>query len=37
VLIGKIKIDAACMLSDADADYPFGSIKLRTRLKQIER
>jgi hypothetical protein len=37
VLIGKIKIDAARMLSDADADHPLGSIKLRARLKQIER
>ena len=27
----------ACMLSDADADRPLGSIKLRARLKQIER
>jgi hypothetical protein len=37
VLIGKIEIDAARMLSNADADCPFGSIKLRARLKQIER
>ena len=37
VLIGKIQIEAARMLSDADADHPLGSIKLRARLKQIER
>jgi hypothetical protein len=37
VLIGKIKIDAARMLSDADADHSLRSIKLRARLKQIER
>ena len=33
VLIGEIKIDAARMLRDADADHPLGSIKLRARLK----
>ena len=37
VLIGKIKIEAAHMLSDADIDRPLGTIKLRARFEQIER
>jgi len=37
VLIGKIKIEAARMPSDADTDGSLGSIKLRACLKQIER
>ena len=37
MLIGKIKIQPAGMLSDTDVDAPLGRIKLRARLKQIER
>src|SRR6516225_10231472 len=37
MLIGKIKIEAIGMLSDADIDRPLGSIKLRARFEQIER
>jgi hypothetical protein len=37
MLIGKIKIEAAGMLSEADIDRPFGSIKLRVCFEQIER
>ena len=37
MLIGKIKIEAAGMLSDADIDRPLGSIKLCARFEQIER
>ena len=37
MLIGKIEIEAAGMLSDANTDRVFGGIKLRARLKQIER
>jgi hypothetical protein len=32
-LVGKIKIEAAGMLSDADVDYPLGAIKLRARFE----
>jgi len=37
MLISKIKIEAAGMLSDADTDRPLGSIKLRARFEEIER
>jgi hypothetical protein len=32
-LVGKIKIEAAGMLSDADMDRPLESIKLRARFE----
>jgi hypothetical protein len=35
MLIGKIKIKATGMLSEADIDRPLGSIKLCTRFEQI--
>ena len=37
MLIGKIKIEAAIMLSNADIDRALGSIKLRAGFEQIER
>ena len=37
MLIGKIKIEAAGMLGNADIDRPLGSIKLRARFQEIER
>jgi len=37
MFIGKIKIEAAVMLSDADIDRALGSIKLRAGFEQIER
>jgi hypothetical protein len=37
MLIGKIKIEPAGMLGDADTDRLLGSIKLRARFEQIER
>ena len=37
MLVGKIKIEPAGMLSDADTDRPLGTIKLRARFEQIER
>src|SRR6516165_1780000 len=37
MLIGKVKIETAGMLSDADIDRPFGAIKLRACFEQIER
>jgi hypothetical protein len=37
MLVGKIEIDPARMLSNAHADPPLRSIKLRARFEQIER
>jgi hypothetical protein len=37
MFIGKIKIEAAVMLSDADIDCVLGSIKFRAGFEQIER
>ena len=37
MLISKIKIEAAGMLSDTHTDRPLGSIKLGARFEQIER
>jgi hypothetical protein len=37
MLISKIKIEPAGMLSDTHIDSPLGSIKLRARFEQIER
>ena len=37
MLIGKIKIEAAGMLGDADTDRPLGSIKLCARFEKVER
>jgi hypothetical protein len=37
MLIAKIKIEAAGMLSNADIDCPLGSIKLRAGFQEIER
>ena len=37
MFVGKIKIEAAVMLSNADIDRALGSIKLRAGFEQIER
>jgi hypothetical protein len=37
MLIGKIKIEPAGILGDADTDRPLGSIKLCARFEKIER
>ena len=37
MLIGKIKIEAAGMLSDADIDRALGTIELRACFEEIER
>jgi hypothetical protein len=34
MLIGKIKIEPAGMLSDAGMDYPLAAIKLRARFNR---
>jgi hypothetical protein len=35
--IGKIEVDAALVLGDADMDHPLGALELRPRLEQIKR
>ena len=37
MLISKIKVEPAGMLSDADIDCPLGTVKLRACFQQIER
>jgi hypothetical protein len=37
MLVGKIEIDPAGMLSKAHADRPLGGIELCARFEQIER
>src|SRR5204863_3911375 len=37
MLVGKVKVEAAVMLSNTDIDRTLGSIKLRAGLEEIER
>ena len=37
MLVGKIEVDPAGMLSDTHMDCPLGSIELCARFEQIER
>jgi hypothetical protein len=36
VVVGEIKIDASCLLGDADVHGTLGSVKLRPRFEQFE-